>query len=94
MSAPGLGLLLPAFFVDYLTAQKGLRHSSVQSYRDAVRLLRLFVASGKRCKLSRIELEDLSCDRVQRFVRHLEDGRGNGVSTRNQRFAALHTGGA
>ena len=63
----------------------------MRSYRDAVRLLLVFVASDKRCKLSGIELEDLTFDRVQRFLRHLEEGRGNRVPTRNQRLAALHT---
>ena len=91
MTAAGLGPILHAFFVDHLTRQKGLRRSSVQSYRDAVRLLLAFVASDKRCKLSGIEIEDLTFDRVQRFLRHLEDGRGNRVPTRNQRLAALHT---
>jgi len=91
MSAAGLGPLLHAFFVDHLTREKGLRRSSVQSYRDAVRLLLVFVASDKRCKLSRIELEELTFDRMQHFLRHLEDGRGNGIPTRNQRLAALHT---
>jgi integrase/recombinase XerD len=91
MSEAKLGSLLHAFFVDHLVGQKGLRRSSVRSYRDAVRLLLAFVASDKRCKLSGIELEDLSFDRVQRFLRHLEEGRGNRVPTRNQRLAALHT---
>jgi site-specific recombinase XerD len=91
MTAAGLGPLLHAFFVEHLTGQKGLRPSSVRSYRDAVRLLLVFVASDKRCKLSGIELEDLTFDRVQRFLRHLEEGRGNRVPTRNQRLAALHT---
>jgi integrase/recombinase XerD len=89
--AAGLGPLLHAFFVDHLAREKGLRRPSVQSYRDAVRLLLAFVPSDKRCKLSRIELEDLTFDRVQRFLRHLEEGRGNRVPTRNQRLAALHT---
>ncbi len=46
MSAAGLGPLLHAFFVGHLTGEKGLRRSSVQSYRDAVRLLLVFVADG------------------------------------------------
>ena len=91
MTAARLGPLLHAFFIDHLAGQKGLRRSSVQSYRDAVRLLLVFVAADKRCKLSGIELEDLTFDRVQRFLRHLEEGRGNRVPTRNQRLAALHT---
>jgi integrase/recombinase XerD len=91
MTASRLGPLLHAFFVEHLTGQKGLRPSSVRSYRDAVRLLLVFAASDKRCKLSRIEVEDLTFDRVQRFLRHLEEARGNRVPTRSQRLAALHT---
>src|SRR5439155_27062322 len=40
MTAPALGALLYAFFVDHLTTLKGLRPASVQSYRT----LRLFPA--------------------------------------------------
>jgi len=86
-----LGPLLYSFLVDYLASQKGLRRSSVQSYRDAVRLLLGFVASDKGGKLSCLLLEDLTFDRVLRFLRHLEDHRGNRVQTRNQRLAAVHT---
>ena len=51
----------------------------MRSYRDAERLLLVFVASDKRCKLSGMELEDLTFDQVQRFLRHLEERHGNRV---------------
>ncbi|MEO7197242.1 MAG: tyrosine-type recombinase/integrase [Solirubrobacterales bacterium] len=86
-----LGPLLHSFFFDYLIAQKGLRRSSVKSYRDTMRLLLLFVASDKRGKVSRLDLSDLTSDRVLRFLRHLEEARDNHVRTRNQRLAAVHT---
>lgn len=86
-----LGPVLHSFFFDYLIAQKGLRRLSVKSYRDTIRLLLLFVASDKRGKVSRLELADLTSDRVLRFLRHLEEVRDNHVSTRNQRLAAVHT---
>jgi site-specific recombinase XerD len=35
--------------------------------------------------------QDLCCERVQRFLQHLEQERHNHVRTRNQRLAALHT---
>jgi integrase/recombinase XerD len=86
-----LGPLLHSFFFDYLIAQKGLRRLSVKSYRDTVRLLLLFVAGDKRGKVSRLDLADLTSDRVLRFLRHLEEARDNHVRTRNQRLAAVHT---
>lgn len=91
MSPSTLGPLLQSFFVDYLVVQKGLRRSSVQSYRDTVRLFLVFVASDKRSKVSMVGLDDLTFDRVLLFLKDIEQTRGNAVSTRNQRLAALHT---
>src|ERR1019366_4611187 len=86
-----LGLLLHSYFVDHLIAIKGLRPGSVRSYRDTIRLLLLFVAADKRCKLTRLQLGDLTFERVLAFLRHLEQDRGNSISTRNQRLAAIHS---
>ncbi len=65
--------------------------ASVRSYRDTVRLLLPFIAADKGCRITRLALEDLTSARVLRFLRHLEEDRGNHVRTRNQRLAALHT---
>jgi integrase/recombinase XerD len=92
MSAPAaLGALLHAFFVDHLVTVKGLRPASVRSYRDTIRLLLTFLAAQKRTKITRLRLEDLGFEHIVAFLRHLEHDRGNGVRTRNQRLAALHT---
>lgn len=92
MSAPvALGALLQSFFVDHLITVKGLQPASVRSYRDTVRLLLIFIAAERRTKITRLRLEDLSFEHIVAFLRHLEDERGNGVRTRNQRLAALHT---
>jgi site-specific recombinase XerD len=80
-----------SFFLDHLITVKGLRPASVRSYRDTVRLFLLFVADDKRCKITRLQLADLTFERVVAFLRHLEQDRGNHVRTRNQRLAALHT---
>lgn len=92
MSAPvTLGALLHSFFVDHLIAVKGLRPASVRSYRDTIRLLLTFLAAQQSTKITRLRLEDLSFEHIVAFLRHLEHDRGNGVRTRNQRLAALHT---
>jgi site-specific recombinase XerD len=89
-STTPLGPILHSFFVDHLITVKGLRPASVRSYRDTVRLLIVFVAADRRCKITRLMVEDLTFDRVVRFLRHLETDRGNHTRTRNQRLAALH----
>jgi integrase/recombinase XerD len=84
-----LGSFLHAFFDDHLHCQKGVRPSTIRSYSDAMRLFLQFVASHKRCKLTRLTLSDLTPDRVLLFLNHLENDRGNAVASRNQRLAAL-----
>jgi site-specific recombinase XerD len=86
-----LGPLIHSFFLDHLVTVKGLRPASVRSYRDTIRLLLCFVAADKKSKITKLDLADLSFDRVLGFLRYLEDERGNHVRTRNQRLAALHT---
>src|SRR5262245_33332721 len=55
-----LGPLLYSYFEDYLKCQKGLRSSSVKSYRDSVTLFLLFLAEQTRHKVSRLTLADLT----------------------------------
>ena len=86
-----LGPLLHSFFADHLITVKGLRPSSVRSYRDTIRLLILFLAADKRSKITKLTLGDLTFERVIGFLRHLEQDRGNQTRTRNQRLAVIHT---
>jgi site-specific recombinase XerD len=85
-----LGPLVRSFFLDHLITVRGLRPASVRSYRDTVRLFLLFVAADKRCKVTRLSLDDLTFERVVGFLRYLEQDRGNHIRTRNQRLAAVH----
>jgi integrase/recombinase XerD len=90
MGTEPLGPLLHSFFVDHLITVKGLRPSSVRSYRDTIRLFLHFAAADKRCKMTRLALGDLTYERVVGCLKHLETDRGNHVRTRNQRLAAVH----
>jgi integrase/recombinase XerD len=88
---PPLGQLLQSYFLDHLIAVKGLRPGSVRSYRDTIRLLLVFLAAEKRCKITRLTLQDLTLQQILVFLRHLEEDRGNHIRTRNQRLAAIHS---
>ncbi len=83
------GSLLYSFFEDYLKCQKGLRPSSLKSYRDSAKLFLLFLAEKTGHKVSRLTLADLTCAQVLAFLQSLETDRDNQVRTRNQRLAAI-----
>lgn len=70
---------------------KGLRPTSIGSYRDVLRLFLSFVASDLKRRITRLSLQDLTFERVLSFLSHLEGERGNHIRTRNQRLAVLHT---
>jgi site-specific recombinase XerD len=89
MTSGDLGPYVHAYFVDYLATQKGLRPSSIRAYRDAFRLWLTFVAGDRHCALSRLTLDDLTPDRVGRFLSWLETDRHNHVRTRNHRRAVV-----
>lgn len=89
MSDIQLGPLIFSFFEDQLKCQKGLRPSSIQSYKDALRLFLIFAAEDTGRKLTRLSVKDLTGELVRRFLSYLEQKRGNKVCTRNQRLAAI-----
>lgn len=90
MSQP-LGPAVQSFFLDGLVTMKGLRPSSVRSYRDGIKLFLRFIADDAHRRITQLTLADLTFERVLGFVRHLEEVRHNHPRTRNQRLALLHT---
>jgi integrase/recombinase XerD len=85
-----LGRELVRFFEEFLPAQRGLSPNTVRSYRDALLILLQFVASDTRRSVERLEVCDLSAERVIKFLNFLETDRGNGIATRNARLGAIH----
>ena len=78
------------YFLEYLPRHKGLQSSTIRSYRDSLRLFLIFVAGTHRLGVSALVLEHLDYPAVQAFLHSMEADRGNAISTRNQRLAALH----
>jgi site-specific recombinase XerD len=86
-----LGPIVQSFFLDGLMTMKGLRPSSVRSYRDGIKLFLRFVANDARRRLTQLTLADITFERVLAFLRHLEEVRHNHPRTRNHRLALLHS---
>ena len=91
MTGPTIGLVVHDFFLDYLPQQKGLRPSSIRSYRGTLRLFLVFAAGQCRRGVTQLTFDDLGFERVLAFLRDLEQTRRNAIATRNQRLAGLHT---
>ncbi len=82
---------LQAFFAERLISQRRASPNTVAGYRDTFRLLLGFVTkqTGKRpCDL---DFSDLDAPLVASFLDHLERERGNTITTRNNRLAAVHS---
>lgn len=90
-SSADLGRVIVSFFETYLPAQRGMSVHTLRSYRDALILWLQFAAKDSGQRLEALGIADLTVERVERFLTHLEVERGNGIATRNARLAALHT---
>lgn len=85
-----LGRELVRFFEDYLPAQRGVSPHTLRSYRDALLLLLQFTARDSERPIERLEVADLTPERITRFLSFLEAERKNGIATRNARIGAIH----
>jgi site-specific recombinase XerD len=79
------------FFREFLPTQRGMSLPTIRSYRDSLLLLFRFLAGGREERISTLALGSITSSAVVRFLAHLEQVRGNGISTRNARLAAIHT---
>jgi integrase/recombinase XerD len=85
-----LARALRGFFADHLPRLRGVSAHTVQSYRDSFALLLRFVAGQHERAVATLSFDDLATSDVIAFLTHLEETRGNTVSTRNVRLAAIH----
>jgi len=83
--------LIQAFFLDFLTAQRGLSPNTIAAYRDCIKLFLNFTASRLEKPVDKLTAEDFQVKLVVAFLDDLETSRGNSTRTRNVRLAALHS---
>src|SRR4051812_18513863 len=86
-----LGGWVRRFLLEHLVSERNLARNTQRSYRDTLRLLLPFLARSVRKNVDRLTVLDLSAERVRQFLSELEEQRGCGAATRNQRLAALRS---
>ncbi len=80
-----------AFFTDRLISQTQASPHTVAAYRDAIRMLLVFVSGRKSKPLSKLDFADLDATTIAAFLDHLEHERANTARSRNARLAAIHS---
>ena len=85
-----LPTLLQGFFTDRLICQRQASAHTIAAYRDTMKLLLGFAARSAHKQPADLELADLDAVMIGAFLTHLEADRGNAVTTRNARLAAIH----
>jgi integrase/recombinase XerD len=91
MSDLSLSPWVRRFLLEHIIGERNLAQNTQKSYRDTLRQLLPFAARKARKPIDQLHIEDLSADRVRAFLSELEENRGCGVATRNQRLAAIHS---
>jgi integrase/recombinase XerD len=86
-----LGPWVRRFLLEHLVGERNLARNTQQSYRDTLRLLLPFAARKVGRPIDRLRVEDFTADRIRAFLKEVEEKRGCGVATRNQRLAAIHS---
>lgn len=82
---------LEKFFQKYLVGELGTSSHTIRSYRDTFLLLMEFAKDKYKLSPEKIKLETLSKTFILDFLDWLEDTKGNAISTRNVRLAALRS---
>jgi site-specific recombinase XerD len=82
---------LEAFFTERLMRQQQVSPRTIQTYRDALRLLLEFAHDRLAKPPARLDFGDLDAVLIGEFLHHLEHRRGNSVRTRNARLSAIHS---
>lgn len=74
----------------YLPGQRNVSTNTIRSYRDTFKLLLMYCQQSHRRSVDRLCLKDIDKALVISFLDWLENDRGNGIATRNQRLACIH----
>lgn len=90
-TATTLGTHLRLFLSDYQPRQCNASPNTIWAYRDSLKQLLCFVAEAKKCSVADLSLGDLEHQRILSFLESVEAKRGNSISTRNHRLAAIRS---
>ena len=86
-----LAPLITSFLREHMPHQRGYSPRSCETYAVSFKLLFEFAAKRLVTRPSLLTIEDLDATLILAFLRHIENERGNAITTRNVRLAAIKT---
>ena len=86
-----LAPILQGFFTDRLIRQRQASDHTITAYRNTIRLLLRFAWQQTGRQPAQLTLDDVDAPMIGAFLHYLETSRGNSVTTRNARLAAIHS---
>ena len=89
MARTDFAILLEGFFLQWMGAGRQLSKQTISSYRDAFSLFLRWMRDSNGVDAVGMAMDELGSDRVEAFMLHLTEVRGNSASTANCRLSAL-----
>jgi integrase/recombinase XerD len=86
-----LAPVLESFFTERLMTQRRASPHTIAAYRDTCKLLLGYAWQHTGKHPAQLDFTDLDAPLVSGFLQHLETSRGNSVTTRNIRLAAIRS---
>ena len=83
--------LLSSFLLNELPIIHNQSKNTIASYRDTYVQLLKYMGSEKGISSDKIRVTDLTVTAIEEFLNWLEVEKGNSISTRNQRLAAIRS---
>ncbi|MEN6313462.1 MAG: site-specific integrase [Clostridiaceae bacterium] len=90
MKPTDFAIHLTTYLSAFLPGQRGISANTIKSYGDTFRLLLIYCRDQANIMPEKMTLEYFNDSLIIGFLNWLETDRGNSVSTRNQRLAAIH----
>jgi site-specific recombinase XerD len=81
---------LRGFFVEYLSAERGVSPNTMRSYGTAFASYLDFMKGKRKIEAEKLTLEHMNRRNILDYLDWLETDKGCSTSTRNQRLAAIH----
>lgn len=89
MKRTDFAVYLNKYFTDYLPNTCGSTPQTIDSYRYSFILFLTYMQDEYHISADRVDISDLTYENIVSYLSWLQEIRSNGISTRNQRQAAL-----
>lgn len=83
------GYYISKYLKNYLIVERNFSDKTLKSYKKVFEIFINYLVNVKKFKITNITFENITQSIVTDFLNYLEETKGNSISTRNQRLAAI-----